>query len=64
MLVTSNKLINTIVRHAASVITDFFNANLPIINEDAVPNVDTFSYDDDGKDFLYYGPENIGEMKH
>jgi len=30
-----------------AVITDFFNTNLPVINEDAVQNMDTVIYDDD-----------------
>merc|ERR1712037_33257 len=30
-----------------AVLTDFFDSNLPIINEDALPNQDTIIYDDD-----------------
>jgi len=38
---------NVLKAELFAVLTDFFDSNLPIINEDALPNEDTVIYDDD-----------------
>ena len=42
---------NVLKAELFAVLTDFFDSNLPIINEDALPNEDTVIYDDDVNGF-------------
>ena len=42
---------NVLKAELFAVLTDFFDSNLPVINEDAMPNEDTVIYDDDVNGF-------------